>query len=61
MANAKSRGYLLGYPIFISQLYSVALKWSILQTQWCLEDLEPEAFGEGGQGTFVYCFLALKS
>lgn len=57
IANTKTKGYLLGYPIFISQLYSVALKLTILQTLWCLKDLEPEGFGEGGQGTFVYCFL----
>lgn len=52
MANTKSRGYLLGYIIFISQLCSVTLKWTMLQTPWCLKDLEPEGFGEGGQGTF---------
>lgn len=61
MASTKTRGYLLDYPIFISQLYSVALKWTILRTPWCLKDLQSERFGEGGQGTFVSCFLPLKN
>lgn len=50
--------WLLCYPVFISQQYSVNLQWTILQTPWCLKDLEP---AEDGQRTFVHYLFQFEN